>query len=46
MENKSNFNNRIYQFNFSSFCQKMSQKDSNGEEVTVDGFTEFRRYKY
>ena len=40
MENKPNFSNRIYQFNFISFCQKMSQKDSSGEEITVDGFTE------
>jgi hypothetical protein len=40
MENKPNFNNRIYQFNFISFCQKMSQKDSNSEEITVDNSTE------
>ena len=40
MEDKPNFNNRIYQFNFISFCQKMSQKDSSGEETTVDCFTE------
>ena len=40
MENKPNFDNRIYQFNFISFCQKMSQKDSSGGEITVDGFTE------
>jgi hypothetical protein len=40
MENKPDFNNRIYQFNFISFCQKMSQKDSNSEEITVDNFTE------
>ena len=39
MENKSNFNNRIYQFDFISFCQKMSQED-NSEEVTTDNFTE------
>ena len=40
MENKPNFDNRIYQFNFISFCQKMSQRDSSGEEITVDDFTE------
>jgi hypothetical protein len=40
MEDKPNFNNRIYQFNFISFCQKMSQKDNSSEEVTIDNFTE------
>ncbi len=40
MENKSNFNNRIYQFNFINFCQKMSQKDNNSEKIAIDNFTE------
>ncbi len=40
MENKPNFNNRIYQFNFISFCQKINQKDNNSEEITVDNFIE------
>ncbi len=40
MENKPNLNNRIYQFDFISFCQKMSQKGNNSEEITVDNFTE------
>jgi hypothetical protein len=40
MENKPDCNNRIYQFNFISFCQKMSQKDNNSEEITIDNFTE------
>jgi hypothetical protein len=40
MENKPNLNNRIYQFDFISFCQKISQKGSNSEEITIDNFTE------
>ena len=40
MENKPDRNNRIYQFNFINFCQKMSQKDNNSEEVIIDNFTE------
>ncbi len=40
MENKSNFSDRIYQFDFISFCQKMSQKGNNSEETAVDNFTE------
>jgi hypothetical protein len=40
MENKPNLNNRIYQFDFISFCQKMSQEGNNSEEITVDNFTE------
>ncbi len=40
MENKPNLNNRIYQFDFISFCQKMSQEGNNSEEITVNNFTE------
>ena len=40
MENKPNINNRIYQFDFISFCQKMSQESNNSEEIRVDNFTE------
>ena len=40
MENKPDFNNRIYQFNFISFCQKMSQKDKDSGEIAIDNFTE------
>ena len=40
MENKSNINNRIYQFDFISFCQKMSQEGNNSEGIAIDNFIE------
>ena len=40
MENIPNINNRIYQFDFISFCQKMSQKGNNSEGIAIHNFIE------